>query len=269
MQLLEKKAPKDYDKETKLFLKYLKYKNNPVILKGSASYKLLQHKSDFDLYCNILKPDSPEHTMKYIYKIINRMQTHANAYFLSGVIFEDEEKKYRWDNNIDKKEFKKIFHNAQFFKLDFVAFYNNNFISLDCIYYLKPQDLSPEHLKKTLMEDIVKYTKEKRYFKVLKRKFYYYEVVGNNEELKKLIEYFNTNIGKYYEALNKLEAINLLYENPKFKKNKILQKKIDHSLSELDLSHYIHNKDDLEEAIEFMENYLNMEAQKINKKFKI
>lgn len=270
MDILEKKKNYQYSPELKNIMKNLKYKNYKINLKGSASFNILKYPSDYDFYTYIKKKNTLQETINRITSIVNNMEKHTDTYFLTGIIFEDDKNKYRFDSidNIDYKLFAPVFKNADFMKLDFVTFKQNKFIGLDCIYYFGEKELYSEEIIKTLKDDVKEYEKDKNYYKALKRKFRIYEEKGDYDNIKKLIEIFNSELGEKYEVLKNLETIKTILENDRLNKNKTVLKKINLNLKELNLES-IKNINNLDSEIKNLNTKINKKAKRLNKEFNV
>jgi hypothetical protein len=133
--------------------------------------------------------------------------------------------KLRWNtNDILKKYIKnrgnKIYFNDAFkikslIKIDVIAFINNRFWDFSNIFEInklteKQDKQNEQKYIKMMKEDIIKYKKQKDFFKALKR---LYNIHPNN---KKLIDFFNSKTGKTYQLYTNFTTIlNLLnyYDN--------------------------------------------------------
>jgi hypothetical protein len=89
------------------------------------------------------------------------------------------------------------------------------------IYYIKvgqyqnytDDEFRKEKLIKELNKDIILYSKEKNYLKVLKRKFSLFRQKDTKLPLQnKLLEFFNSPVGSMYKSIGDLKTILLLHE---------------------------------------------------------
>jgi hypothetical protein len=263
MDIIRKRNTFALSGEIRNLISKLKYDNNPIKIKGSSMVGNLKYINDYDLYCDIKnKPEDPQEFLKKLNTIRYNATTQTPTFFISGIIFKDPENKYRWDTDqkVNNKIFNKLYKDAEFVKLDFVTFEKNKFIGIDMIYYLKPQKIDDETVLGTLREDVEKYMGEKRYFKVLKRLFGIYQIKKNEEGLKKLIEIFNSDLGKKYELFNQLEATQQLLDNPHFIKSETLKKRIQQNFKDLKIE--IKEPKELPKFIEKLEKEIHNEAKK-------
>lgn len=261
MDIIRKKNLNSINANIRDIIAKLKFNGNPIKIKGSSTIQNLKYVNDYDLYCMIKdKPEEPDKFIDEINKIRYNVTTNTPTYFVSGIIFEDPEKKYRWnlDEKINMKKFKSLYKNAQFVKIDYITKDKDRFIGLDVIYYLKDQDTTDDTLRKTFREDMEKFMEEKKYFKVLKRLFGIYQVNKNEEGLKCLINYFNSDVGKKYELVNQLQSIQKLKDNKYLGDNTLLKKSIDQNLKELNIK--INKAEELPKVIENLEKDINKDA---------
>jgi hypothetical protein len=269
VEIVQKKSLNELSPEIKKTIQYLKYDNAPMQIKGSSMVRTLKYINDYDMYTEIEDPpEDPNKFIKDINTIIYNVTNYTPTYFVSGIIFQDEENKYRWNNDqkIMKKKFNKLYEKAEFVKLDFVTYEQNHFIGLDVIYYLSPQDIDDETIKRTLTEDVTKYLKEKRYFKMLKRLFAYYQITKDDENIRKLIKLFNSDVGRKYQLYNQLESVNTLYNNKYFMKKEDLKKKIAMNMKHLKID--FKDKEDIPKIMEKLEREINNESKKYIDQFK-
>jgi hypothetical protein len=265
MDILEPKGFYDIEPEILKILGYLKYKKYPIIMKGSSSLKSQKYIADYDIYTYILKKDSSGTAHKIFMNIINKLRKYTDTYNMKIVLLEDDEKKEKWysGEDFDYNKFNNIYDNAKFLKMDFITYIKNKFLSLDCIYYFDKTDVSKEEDIKTLKEDIKEYTKEGRYYKILKRKFKIYQLTDQKDKILELTKFFNSPIGEKYENLNNLEAIKDMMESS-YKDDKIVNDRILLNLKELNIKPDLKNVD---KYINILSKEINTEAKNINKNF--
>ena len=73
--------------------------------------------------------------------------------------------------------------------------------------------MSLDKLVKALKEYIQKHQKEGEYYKCLKRMFSICVIYKNMSQKEYLVEIFNSELGKIYETICILEAVELVHEN--------------------------------------------------------
>ena len=163
---------------------------------GSASLKAIRYASDFDIN---------EDIDGYDFKTLARKFKHIfkNAYiepylyitdFKAGVDDDNEPLRWSYDDimrgrkgNITLEEALKM---DAVVKLDMIAIVDNRICELSNNFFIKQKRPDP---KKSLRDDIKELKLENNYFKALKRVFSLREVEKKSN--KKLIDYFNTDVG--------------------------------------------------------------------------
>lgn len=207
------KEPLYYDPFIRELIFLLKFKNNIPQLKGSASYKDQEYFSDYDFFCLVDQKYTSSEIYDEILKILINVKSHVELYFTELKVEMKDKQKIRFykDDYLQKDKFEKIDSTKiDFIKIDFVSRTNNKFMDVSCVYKF---DHSKYNKKKSLKEDIKELTKEKQYYKVLKRMYKIYELNNNTNEMAKLAKYFNSDIGKQYQLMNNLKSIKSLIDN--------------------------------------------------------
>ena len=125
----------------------------------------------------------------------------------------------RWKYDIilnNKTKFINSLKQKSRIKLDVVYRLNNEFVEMSMIYYIKvgqyqnytEEEFSKEYIVKELKKDIISYTKENNYLKVLKRKYSIFKQLDQKLPLQnKLLEFFNSPVGILYKAYGDLKTI--------------------------------------------------------------
>lgn len=256
----QKRKKGDYPNEIKEIMNILKFKNNKLYVHGSYKYKDVYYTSDIDLYTKINK-EKPQTIKEEINNIINNICNHDDLYIMELKIQLSETNKHKYNKPCDEKKeiIKDIDDNIK--KIDFIKidtlYYSRTeykFIEISIIYDYKIEKLTDENYKNKIIEDIKKFKKEKKYFKMLKRLY----LLTDNEEL---IKYFNSEEGKKYQLLNNLKSIQ---EIKKMYKDKETQQKIKYALKSLKSNNKTLSKD-----VEKLETQLNKNAFKIYKKYDV
>lgn len=118
-------------------------------------------------------------------------------------------------------------------------------------------------MAKHIKDDIEIYLAEGEYWKVLKRWFSIYFLYNNVESIEFLVRVFNSELGKLYEKVCNLQAIELLYEF--YKDDRVLEK-IQQNLKLVGEDSF--NIKRLNRKLEDCLKLLNSEAKKIYKGLK-
>lgn len=202
------------------FIKTLKYNSNPILLLGTAGLESQQYYSDFDLFSKVSNKESPDKIYNRIMKIIHKMDSFNDTYFIELKLETSKsKKKFHTIEEINKVDFEKFHKDLDFIKLDYVIRVNNKFIELSIIYSFKKKLDDDDELFKSISNDINELKKEGNYFKSLKRIFGIYNNKRVKNKLKNTTKYiylskfFNSEYGKLYADTANLKAIKLLLDH--------------------------------------------------------
>ena len=227
MDILEKKQKGEFDNDLKDIIKILKFKNNPIELKGSSSLKSQQYFSDYDIFTIIRYNYGVEEIYDEFHKILNNIISSYDLYFIEFKLQTKKGKKFKWlpNDEFGFEEFKKHFKDIDFAKIDIVARNQNIFIEVSCNYIFNDEiSLSGDNItnEKQNIKDINELTdgikdlkKENNYFKILKRMFSIYKLQNDTHKIKMLNKIFNSDMGMTYKKISNLEAIKLVKEHYK------------------------------------------------------
>ena len=247
--LFEKKKLNEFSKKVKFVFNLLTISRKFNVI-GSASLKNIRYSNDYDLNELYSKPMGEEEALEKIkhmfqYKFVEAEKdtTLFITDFKCGIDKDGEP--LRWSKMDMAKGFKIIsngetitFENALLLKgdikLDVVKLVNGIFTEFSDNYYIKlgnrsnfnSEDTEKENIKHSLLQSFHEYYyQENNLFKGLKRAFSYLlndGVKKNKATLTKLINFFNSPVGKIYQAKSNIGTIILLIENnSKFRKPSI------------------------------------------------
>ena len=135
-------------------------------------------------------------------------------------------------NYRDKIAFMSAFHNVLYIKMDFIVRINNIFKELSIIYNLNTET-PPSKVIQDLNTEIKDNIKDKNYYKALKRLFSLYKAEGQTKKQLPLSVFFNSEVGRAYETVSNLKAINLLLHHHQGKE---VKKKIRINLKDLHMA---------------------------------
>lgn len=267
MSVLEKRY--DLNHKIKQVIFSLQYKNNPIKLIGSAAIKSQRYYGDFDMISAINKEDSPEVIYEQFKSIIEKIKKDPDFYFIELKIQTKDEKKFRYykDDELDLKTIKDNHKNISFIKIDMSMWFDYQFSDVSILYALFGDPLEPVQLEKAIRDELKEFTKEGRFYKILKRKFTLYKgLAGDFDEkkLSELTEIFNSELGLKYKVASNLNAlVNLLkyYDDPMTKARVLINLKL------LRLEHY--KIEDLEKHADALLKQVNAEAKPLLKNFPI
>jgi hypothetical protein len=255
MDILEQKPASD---ELKKIIKFLTFKKNKVELKGSSSLKSQQYYSDYDLFSVVQKE---EDFYDFITNLIEKIESkeYGDVFFIELKIQLKNGRKIRFfkDQPVDKKVFDKVFDKIDFIKIDLIVRIENKFIEVSCIYSFTNDNPTKEDYIKSLEADIKELKKEKKYYKILKRIFNIKKAEGDKSELVKLTKIFNSELGKEYQLISNLEALQLLLN---YYQDEDTIKKIKINLKDLKLPNNIGKIDDF---ISEKSKQLNNQAKRL------
>jgi hypothetical protein len=216
MDILENKTNFDINDKVRKFRDLFKYKNNKIMLNGSAALKSQYYFSDFDFSTNIDINNKSYHEFE---RILNDINNENFIYFIELKIQLKNGKKIRC-KTIDKftqKLFNKHSYDVDFIKIDIVSWIDGRFIEMSCIYDIVG-DKPKKDLLKSLKDDINDLMDEGKYYKVLKRIFNIYKIKSSKTEYKNkkllvyLTQFFNSDNGKIYSDIANVEAIKLIFK---------------------------------------------------------
>ena len=154
-------------------------------------------------------------------------------------------------------DFEKYFGKLDFIKVDIVMHVKDMIWEASCIYNLTNtgEKITLDSIVRNIKEDIEEYKKEGQYYKVLKRMFSIYVLYNNTGQIEFLIRVFNSELGKLYEKICNMKAIELVSE---FYTDKDTEEKIHKSL------HLLHEKKtNVSSKIKEYSKSLNARAKKI------
>jgi hypothetical protein len=258
MDIVERRPPSQYTAELKKLMKFFSYKKNKLELKGSASLASQHYFSDYDFDCSIRRT-SPDDFYEFLTKLMERIEENDDLWFLELKLQTTTNKKYRIypHQKLTQKVFDKAYPKLDFVKLDIVARLENTFTEIGVIYTFTDEPQTTEEYKKSIEQDIKELTKEKRYYKILKRKFNIYKADGDKKQLLRLSKIFNGEMGKEYAVISNLDTIQKVLE---IDQDPATIKKIQINLKDLHLPESI---DNVEEWVKDRSSKLNEEAKKL------
>jgi hypothetical protein len=229
MDVVELKPPREYNDELKKLIKLLTFKNNKLELKGSSSLTSQQYFSDYDLFSIIKRPDKSEF-FHFLSELLKQIDKAEDYWFLELKLQTKAGKKIRVypESELEEAEFMKVWDSLDFVKIDLVARIDGYFTEVSCIYSLSQTTPTKEDYIKSLEDDIKDLMKEKKWYKILKRKFNLYKAEGDKKEMLRLSKIFNSELGKEYQLISRLEAMSnvlKLYQEPQLLKKLVISLK--------------------------------------------
>ena len=259
MEILEKKDLSDFDKQVQKYLNYFEVPGHEIQIKGSSQYENLHYRSDYDILIAINNDTSVQKLFLAIRDNITKIQKDPNTYFIEMKLQTKDNDKLRFyhGDSFSVSDFEKYFGKLDFIKVDIVMHVKDMFWEASCIYNLTNtgEKITLDSIVRNIKEDIEEYKKEGQYYKVLKRMFSIYVLYNNTGQIEFLIRVFNSELGKLYEKICNMKAIELVSE---FYTDKDTEEKIHKSLN---LLH--EKKTNLSSKIKEYSKSLNARAKKI------
>lgn len=194
----------------------VKFKDEPVMLMGSAKLASQQNPSDIDLFSNISEEIAVPEIYTELRRILRNTEKSRTFYFIELKVQNIDESKTKFNNLKDftKTAFLRAVDNLDYVKLDYVLYLDNIFTEMSIIYSFAKTDGDPNPLK-ALEDEVAEYKKEGNLYKAYKRIFSIYNIKGDKEAMVRLTRLFNSSIGQLYAQNSNLKAIKLLLEHYK------------------------------------------------------
>jgi hypothetical protein len=210
--MLERKPISHFDNEVIMLMRLLRFKHNTIRINGSSTLRQLHYFADIDMFSQLKKQYDAQELLNGFKNILFKIKHNSKCYFLELKIQLKDGSKIKIFPNGEELELfhlKENLHQIDFVKIDIAYFLHFRFIEVSCIYQV---GAVKTNIIQSLQEDISKYFKEKKYFKMLKRYFNLFNLTGKTEKAKTLLDFFNSKFGFYYVILSNLEVIELLQE---------------------------------------------------------
>lgn len=240
IDLFEKKQIKDFNRKVISVFNLMTISRKFNII-GSSALKNIRYSNDYDLNELYSKQMNTQEALDTIYKMFQAKFVEADkdpTLFITDFKcgHDKDGEPLRWNKADMKKGFKIMnngetisFHTALLLKgdtkLDVVKTLDGVFTEFSDNYYIKlgnktnfdPAESEAENMKHSLEQSFHEYYYEQNnLFKGLKRSFSYLLFDGekkNSATLTKLMGFFNSPVGKIYQAKSNIATIELLIEN--------------------------------------------------------
>ncbi len=190
---------------------------------GSSAIEDIKYSADVDLQEKIFTDKTYEDILKVFQEKFKEAKTTPNVWitdFKCGVIQGSYPIRWTYDTimqgyqylNGDIRYFTTCLQQQSIIKMDLFTLEKGEFTEYSENYYFTfPNNFSTEvnkgDIPAYLIKDYYKYIQEGRRFKALKRLFSYYKYKGKENERNKLIEFFNSGVGKFNQQINALKII--------------------------------------------------------------
>lgn len=256
MDILERRPERDYSAELKKIIKMLTYPKSKLTLKGSASLLSQKYPSDYDLFSVV--PKEKDKLYDFLSELLTTIEGSEDLWLVELKLQTKNRKIRVFPGQLFKREvFDKVFDKLDFIKLDLVARISNFFSEVSVIYDLSQTEQTPEEYIASLEKDIRELAKEKKWYKILKRKFSICKAKDDKKGMLRLSRIFNSELGEEYQLLSRLEAIQKVLESDQDPKT--IQKAIV-SLKDLQLPA---DTDNIEQWLKDRSAELNAKAKKL------
>lgn len=244
MDFLEEKDLNDFSFGVKNIFNLMTISGHYRVI-GSAILKKIKYSSDYDLDEIYKKNKDSNKLLKSVYNLFKNKYITAkhdkNIFIMDFKCGEINDEPIRWNYKtmmkgyqmIDGKKytFEECLIQKSTIKLDIIALIDGVFTEFSENYYIKLGDdsnfkeseMTKDKILNSLKESFKEEYKEKNYLKALKRSFAY-KLLDNPKkyynELKKMINYFNSKVGIINKARADLDILILILDNEFRKPNK-------------------------------------------------
>lgn len=297
-KVIETKELNEFPKEDQKLFSFLHLEGIQRLV-GTTPIEQIKYKTDFDLFEYSKFSNEPE-----VYELVYKMfkDKFNNAYNNSNIWITDfkcgnvKSIPIRWSREdmnagckiIDdvKYDFTTCLQQKSMIKLDILALINgvlNEFSEVYFISFGKNQNYFSEltttkELAKMVYNDALEYKQKGKYYKSLKRLFAYLRMneTKNRVRIKKLLDWFNSPVGKLATLKGDLEELELLI-NQKFRSvsNDIITNQLEHIKSNvpeqykivLDKLINIKSREELVGGINEVMDAMNLSVQNETKSF--
>ena len=212
MDVLERRPERDYSAELKKLIRLLQYPKSKVELKGSASLTSQKYPSDYDLFTTV--PKDKDKLYDFLTELLTTIEGADDLWFVELKLQTLAGRKIRVfpGGHLKREVWDKVFDKLDYVKLDLIARISGFFSEVSILYAVSDQTQTPEEYIASLRKDIKDLAKEKKWYKILKRKFNILKAEGDKKGLLRLSRIFNGELGEEYQTISRLEAIEKVLE---------------------------------------------------------
>ena len=138
MAILDKKTLDEVDDDVLRYLKFYEFPGVQISLKGSAQFKALKYRSDYDILISIPRDIKPADVFNHLKTILEKMEKDTNIFFIELKLHGKDDKKFRVHprDPFHFTEFEQHYGNLKFFKIDTVICVKNKLYETSCVYTL-------------------------------------------------------------------------------------------------------------------------------------
>ena len=233
MKAIKVKKDYEYNDNTKQIIHLISYPKCIPDIVGSSSMRF-NYSNDYDLF-TIVSSHQNFDTLKIdvlnkFTQMFKEFKLNKNIYFIelmAGVDKDNKAIKWTMDEVINNKKseykFTEILNKESVIKIEIISYFNGIFTPFSNVFEFKinnvgvNQKLTTIDTVKSLVKEVKKYHEKKNYMKVLKRLFIISLQTKNKALSVKLIDLFNSDIGKIYKVKSSVESIKDVLEQYKDK----------------------------------------------------
>ena len=214
--IVEAKELGELSPEVQRILSHFERPGHELNIKGSAKYKHLRYKSDYDLVIALKKSGVPaSRFFEDVAGVLHRIERNRDMYFIELKLetTDGEKKRLTPRQEIRMTWVERDYEKLAFAKIDTVARIENKFYEVSCRYNFREANMEKHEVIRELEEDAEELESEGNYYKVLKRLFSIYVLESNQNKLQYLTSVFNSPLGASYEKICNMKAMELLHHN--------------------------------------------------------
>ena len=152
MSIIDKKEMDDFDKEVQKYLSYSQLPGMQITLKGSAQYKHLHYKSDYDVLISVKKDAPPTKVFNDLKTVLQNIEQDPDTYFIELELQSKSNEKVRFYHGdvFSYSDFEKAYGDMAFFKVgDMVMLVKSKLFEASCVCKMTNDDtLTRENIMK-------------------------------------------------------------------------------------------------------------------------
>lgn len=266
MSILSHRELEEFDRDAQKYISYFELPGMQLKIKGSSVYKNLLYRSDYDILISVKIGRPAAEVFNHLRSSLEKIEKDTNTFFIELKLQTKDDQKIRFYHKdvFSFSDFEKYYAQLKFFKVDIVICVKDMLWEASAVYSMMPEsEIKFDDLVKDIKKDMEEYRAEGQYYKVLKRVFSLNVLYQNIADAEFLIRIFNSKLGKLYERICNMKAIELLYTY--YSTDSKALEKIDKNLK------LIHEPDDIKTLHKNIDKYyrsLNRDAKKIYDKMK-
>jgi hypothetical protein len=213
--ILETRELGELDADVSRLLSNFELPGAKLNIKGTARYKNLHYRSDYDLLIALKRSMTAPQFFEAISDVLHKIARDRNMFFIELKLetTTGEKRRLHPRQEIRMTWLEKDFDRLSFAKIDVVIRVQNKFYEASCIYAFRDGPMDQAGVIANLQQDMNEFLKEGNYYKALKRLFSIAVLNNNQTTLTYLTNVFNSPLGQENEKLCNLKALQLLRQN--------------------------------------------------------